>query len=184
MKRVWSVAALAAAFSLFAADDASAQAGVFLGGGATMPTGDFGDVADVGWMGFGGVTFPVGQDGLFMGAEGFYGNNAHDVAGVESNLYGGNALIGVNFYDAGEAGPFVGAGLGFMSHEVQFEAAPALDATESAFALSGLAGLAFPLGGAQGTLTASFTRGFGDLEETMFAGIFAGIGIPLGGGGM
>jgi hypothetical protein len=184
MKRVWSVAALAAACSLFGSGDAAAQAGVFLGGGATMPTGDFGDFANVGWMGFGGVGFPVGQDGLFLGAEGFYGSNGHEVEGIKTNLYGGNALIGVNFYEQGEAGPFVAAGLGLMTQQLKSETIPALEDSASGFALTGLAGLSFPLGTVEGMLSATFTRAFGDLEDLMFAGIFAGIGIPVGGGGM
>lgn len=186
MGRVWSVAALAAAISMSAPASAAAQVGLFLGGGATMPTGDFNDVANVGWLGHAGITYLVGQDGLFVGAEGFYGSNEHELEGTQSNLYGGHALIGVNFFNPGEAGPFVAAGAGLLTHEIVVEDTPALDVSESGFGLTGLAGVSFPLGtAAQGSLSASFTRGFGDLDDfTMFAGLHATVGFTLGDSGM
>ena len=63
--------------ALFAAHQASAQTIIYVGGGATFPTGDFGDLANTGWQAIGGVLFPVGPEGLMVGADAFYGQNNH-----------------------------------------------------------------------------------------------------------
>jgi len=178
------------AFTLSVAD-ASAQATVVLTAGLTVPTGDYAefpedvnDGAKAGWMGQGAVTFPVGAEGLFLGAGGFYGSNKHEFEGDKTNLFGGSALVGFRFGEPDMPGGFVYAGGGLMSHQYKSDDFPSLEGTDSGFALSGGAGATLPLGTVNGILSASFTRGFGDVEGTTFFGVSAGLGIPVGGNGM
>jgi hypothetical protein len=52
----------------------SAQ-GVFLGGGATFPVSDYGDYANTGYLLIAGGGRPVGDSGLGVGLEAFYGRD-------------------------------------------------------------------------------------------------------------
>ena len=56
---------------------AQAQTTIYISGGAAIPTSDFGDFANTGWMAAGGVLFDVGPSGLGVGAEVFCGQNSH-----------------------------------------------------------------------------------------------------------
>ncbi|MDX1494339.1 MAG: hypothetical protein R3253_09785 [Longimicrobiales bacterium] len=163
---------------------------VFIGGGASVPTGDFsdfgdGDGANAGWMGFGGVLFPIGEAGLSAGVEGFFGSNSHDTDGDKTDLYGGMALLGYSFGAEGAAvSPLVFGGLGFLTHSYKSESFPSAEGSESGLALGFGAGLGFPLGGVGGMLAASYNMGLGDVDATTFIGISAAIQIAMGGGSM
>lgn len=190
MKRLAAIASsFLLALALLMPATAQAQA-VFVGGGATVPTGDFsdfggGDGANTGWMGFGGVLFPVGDAGLSAGAEAFYGSNSHDTDGDKTNLYGGLALLAYSFGAPGAAvSPMVFGGLGFMTHSYKSESFPAAEGSESGLAMGFGAGLGFPLGGVGGMVAASYNMGLGNIDATTFIGISAGIQIAVGGGSM
>jgi hypothetical protein len=174
--------AAAVAASLTLASSASAQA-VFLGAGATIPTSTYGDYAKTGWMGFGGVLFPVGDAGLSVGGEGFYGSNSHETEGDKTNLYGAMGLVGFSFMPEASAQPFVYAGAGYMTHSYKSDSFPTAEGSESAMAVGLGGGVSFPLGGVRGMAAASYNQGLDTLKETKFIGISAAIQIMLGGAG-
>ena len=84
MKRLVCAALITAFFALSSPADVSAQAWIFVGGGATIPTGDFSDFpgdtdgANTGWQGGVGAQFLIGELGLSVGPRVFYGSNNHD----------------------------------------------------------------------------------------------------------
>jgi hypothetical protein len=76
------------------ATPAAGQIGFVLGGGPTLPMGDFGDVAKLGWMGLAGVKLGLPLLPVQFRAEGLYGQNTHDVGPAgKTRLYGGMANV-------------------------------------------------------------------------------------------
>jgi opacity protein-like surface antigen len=104
-------------FLTAAAVPLQAQLGFFVGGGATMPSGDFGDYARTGWMALGGMNFGVGMPVSFR-AEGMYGSNSHEGdSGDKTNLLGGMASASYVFGLSGPISPYITAGIGALSHQ-------------------------------------------------------------------
>jgi hypothetical protein len=89
------------------------------GGGPSIPIGDFGDIAKTGWMVGGGVLLPIGQAGMWAGAEGLYGRNGISVGDIDFDeswtLTGGNALLGMTFSPGQSMSPFVFGSVGLLS---------------------------------------------------------------------
>lgn len=178
MKRTIAIMVALAMLGIAGARDVSAQ-GIFVGGGATIPTGDFGEVANAGWMVFGGVMSPVGTQGLQIGAEGYYGGNGHELTDGSSDLYGALALAGLTFGpEDAAASPFVFGGLGFMSHSAEVLG---VEATESGVAVSGGAGVSFPFSPAvRGKIMGSYLHGFIEDSATAMFGLSAAIQFLFG----
>jgi hypothetical protein len=185
MKR-FVTAALALAFvGGLAPAPTAAQITVFIDGGATIPTGDYGDYANTGWMGSAGVTVPVGESGLFVAGTGFYGSNNHsDIDGDKTNLLGGVGSLGYAIASDGSMMPYVFGSVGFMQHSYKSDTYPDLEDSVSGLAFGGGAGVSFPLGGINGNVQGAYIMGSGDIDGTQFFSIGAGIGIPLGGDAM
>ena len=179
MKRSIAVAVAVTVMGVAGARDASGQ-GIFAGGGVTIPTGDYGDFANTGWMAFGGVLSPVGTQGLSIGAEGFFGSNGYDVTEGKSNLYGALALGGLTFGAEGAAAsPFVFGGLGFMTHSA--EPAIGADVSESGVALAGGGGVSFPFSPAvQGMIVGNYLHAFIEDGSTALFGLSAAIQFLFG----
>jgi len=171
---------LVAALTLTLSGDLSAQASVFLGGGLTIPTGEYSDYAKTGWNGFGGVLFAVGEAGLAVGAEGFFGSNSHDYEGDKTNLYGGMGLVSYSIDTGSSAAPFVFGGVGYMTHSYKSDDFPDDEGSASGLAAGFGGGVSFPLGGVNGILAGSFVSGFGDIDGTHLVGINAAVQIPFG----
>lgn len=92
---------------------------VHLGGGAIMPSGDFGTYANTGWDGFVGVSKPLAsRPDISLNAIAFYGHAGHDGptgdatnipgVGVGLNCALGNATM--------SARPYVGLSVGMLQH--------------------------------------------------------------------
>lgn len=89
---------------------------IYVLAGLSAPTGDYGDVADTGWLAAGGVTFPVGQAGLWAGAEGLYSRNGFSNVEDESfKLFSAMGVLGYDIPTESSVSPFVFGGLGLMS---------------------------------------------------------------------
>ena len=162
MKRLLCAALAVASLALSAPENSSAQANVFLGGGVTLPVSDFGELANTGWQGWAGALAPVGDAGIQLGGEGFYGKNNHETDGNQTRLYGFLALVGMMWGEPDGLQPGVYGGLGFMNRSFTSETIPALDSSASSFAWGGGAGVGYPLGGVNGWLGGSYTSGTGD----------------------
>jgi len=94
----------------------AAQVGVFLGGGATVPSSDFGDYAKTGWMATGGVALSFPNLPVQVRGDLLYGRNTHDdTSGDRTDLIGGIANVTYAF-PAGNLQPYVVAGVGVLNH--------------------------------------------------------------------
>lgn len=170
--------ALFALFFLSHPGDASAQ-GIFLGGGITSPTGDYGDYADVGWMVEAGFNIPISDNGLYAFVDGLYGSNNHEIEGDKTNLLG--AFGGLEY--ALESGLFVFGEVGLLKHSYKSDDFPEYEGDDTGFAFGGGVGYAFPIGNFTGWALGRYIQGQFDGEDgnTTFLGIMAGVTVPLGG---
>lgn len=155
----------------------SAQS-VFVLGGAAVPTGDYGDFADVGWMVSGGVTFDVGEGGLFAGVEGLYSRSGTELEDVSSKPYSAMGFLGYDLPTGGAVTPYLYAGAGIQG--VTVSAAGESD-SESAFGYQFGAGLSFGTSGNVSPLVEVRYQGSGDEDVDLnFVGIAGGVSIGLG----
>jgi hypothetical protein len=186
MKRTVCLALAGAFYAMAAAGGVSAQATIVLGGGLSLPTGDYNTYAKPGWLGHAGVDFPVGDAGLSVGAHGFFGSNNHDeavagvLAGDKTNLYGGVASVGYAIQTTSSLTPQIFGLAGIMTHAYKSTSG---DDSQAAFAAGGGVGIGFPLGSIQGVIEGTYLSGFGKNKDTHIFGVDVGVGIPLGGGG-
>jgi len=143
-----SVLFLAAFAFLAFAIPAQAQTTLYIAGGATFPTGDFGEYANTGWMAAGGAIFGLGDSGFGVGGEIFYGQNNHgsDEVDLDSKTspYGIMAIADYAFGSEGSIRPYVFGGLGVLVHRFSAEGFEA--ESESQFGYQAGAGLGFPIG--------------------------------------
>jgi len=163
---------------------ANAQS-IYLLAGASMPSGDYGDEdildAETGWLAAAGVTIPVGQAGLWAGAEGMYGRNG--IADIDESfkLFSVMGLLGYNIPTESTVSPYVWGGAGLMSISTSFENSE----SESGFGWQLGAGVGFETGGnINPFVEARYQSGSIDLDEESFTvsllGLEAGVSIDLG----
>jgi opacity protein-like surface antigen len=185
--RILSVAA-AALIALSVPSAANAQ--FYISGGATFPSGDFGDYAKTGWQIAGGYLFDLGTEGLSVGIDGFYGENKHDVGeetspGLESdsktNPYG---IMGVVLYEFGLDGsvqPYAFGGLGWLAHKFSGEIfGEDVSETDSGFGWQLGAGVAFPVSQSIALYgEGRYTAGTGDVSETKFFSLLGGVSFGI-----
>lgn len=176
IRRTLAGAALVLAVALVAPAVAQAQ-GIYIGGGITVPTGDLKDDggADTGWMGIAGFSFDVGDSGLSIGGEGFYGRNSLEADGDDISIYGLMGTVLLRVGDEAVVGPYVFGGAGLLASNPSIEAQPEAE-TESEFGYQFGAGLDIPLGGA-----GIFVEGrFMGSDTSTFFGVMAGVGFGIG----
>jgi hypothetical protein len=149
---------------------------VFFGGGLTVPTGDFGNVAKTGWMGTGGIGIPAGTQGLVLAAEGYFGTNDWDppTLAESTDLIAGLGTIGYSISQASKVHPYVLGGVGFLSAKTK---TATTSTTETEFAFTGAAGLVFSLSPTVGLWVEGRYVHAGD---TRFFPVLAGLYIQLG----
>lgn len=173
----------AAALLLLTPSPSQAQANpfIFIGGGITIPMGDFGDLAKSGWMATGGFGVSVGTGKLAIGGEGYYGRNSHDGPSEDAtNLIGGAAWLAYRLGQPGRVAPYVIGSAGFLAADFDPED-PADDVnTDTEFAWSGGAGVDIPLSGSVSLYIEGRYMARGDVR---FIPIFAGLSFSFGGGG-
>ncbi len=148
MKRMLHAAVALVLVSLVAASAAQAQtarASFFLGGGATIPTGDFKDVAKTGWNGVGGVNFMLPGVPFGIRVDGMYSQNS-DKAGSSAKvkIFSGNADAVFAFGAPGSmVKPYILAGLGAAN--VKVDDGAGFSESETKLAFNGGAGINFML---------------------------------------
>lgn len=149
MKRMLHAAVALVLVSLVAASAAQAQtarASFFLGGGATIPTGDFGDGFKTGWNGVGGVNIMLPGVPFGIRVDGMYSQNKLDAAGSDAKIkiFGGNADAVFAFGAPGSmVKPYVLAGVGAAN--AKFDDGAGFSDSETKFAFNGGAGINFML---------------------------------------
>ena len=114
MRRISFSVAMLGILAIGVPSDAQAQ-NIFIMGGGVFPTSDFGDVFDTGWMVAGGITFPLGPGGLWLGVEGSYGQNGTAIDGVDANPIGAMAIVGLDLPVPGGLSPYVFGGAGLLA---------------------------------------------------------------------
>ncbi len=123
---------------------------IFLGGGLSIPMGDFKnlDGAKTGWLATGGVGVDIGKKGAWIEAEGYYGSNKQDAppTGDKTNVIAGFGTVGYSFGGAAKVHPYVLAGVGLLAHQFRSTSAPTTNSTETKAAFNAGAGLSFKLG--------------------------------------
>jgi opacity protein-like surface antigen len=172
----------AAALLLLTPKPSQAQANpfIFIGGGITVPMGDFGDSHKSGWMGTAGIGFSVGGSGkLAIGGEGYYGRNSLDGPSEDAtNLYGGSAWLAYRLGQPGRVAPYVIGSGGFLVAKFDPPTGPGVTDTEFAWSAGG--GVDIPLSGSVSLYIEGRYMARGDVR---FIPIFAGLSFSFGGGG-
>lgn len=173
------IGVLGAVCALLVAAPASAQF-VWAGGGATFPMSDYGEYANTGFLVSAGFGMPVGDQGLSIGVEGFFGQNNHsDVEGDKTNPLGAMAMAEYDFSGADATQSlYVLGGVGILVHKYGSDEFGSDSST--GLGLTGGLGYFFPLGGINGYVEGRIFEARIESENTMFAGVMAGISIPVG----
>lgn len=111
------VALAAVAVMAFALPQAANAQSVYVLAGLGAPTGDYGDIADAGWLGAGGVTLPLGEAGAWAGAEALYANNgfASDAADGSFKIFSAMGVLGYDIPTESSVAPYVFGGAGLMT---------------------------------------------------------------------
>lgn len=177
MKRLTAAMMVGAVAVLVTASVSQAQAYVFFGGGASIPAGDFKDFAKTGWMAQAGIGVDIGDKGLFVEAEGFYGSNKHKAPAVDekTNLFAGLGAVGYSFMPEKKVHPYILGGAGFMRH--QFDPGAGASVSETKFAYTGAAGISFQAGS---KLNIWVEGRFLGTSDTKVIPIMAGLTINFG----
>jgi len=177
-RRIVAASALLMLLALPAA--ANAQIGIFLGGGATLPQGDYGEYASTGWMGHLGVLVPISSaPGLGVVGVASYGSNNHEFDGDKTNLFGAQGGLSYRLGNPERTGIFFFGLGGYLNHQYRSEEFPEDEGSEGKFAYTGGVGVEIPLSG----LSLWFDGAYTGRGDTKFFGINAGVTILVGGGG-
>ncbi len=166
---------LAVATLAVAAQSGTAQARVFVSGGASIPVSDYKDDAKVGYMAQAGIGFPVGAPGFVVGIGGLYGSNSHDQDGDKTNLAGAAAYIN---YDFGTTA-YVFAGPGYVKRSYKSDTFP--DGSGSGLAATGGGGVNISVRGIDAFVEGMYLTGFGDIDGTDAFIASLGATFPVGG---
>jgi hypothetical protein len=182
--------ALLAVFCFSLPSQVSAQ-WVWVGGGVTLPTGDFaddeGEDHNIGFITVAGLGFDVGPEGLGVFAEGYFGQNKFkdDHHGEKTSPLGVMGGVTYDFAPADPGGLYVFGQAGLMVH--RYTSDDFDSDSPKGLAFGGGAGYGFPISSFTGWVEGRYMHGMFSGEEgfedynTAFFGVLAGISFPLGG---
>jgi Outer membrane protein beta-barrel domain len=146
MKRMVSLV-LGAVLAMGVTVAAQAQVSLGVGGGVTIPLGDFGDAAKTGWHGLGSLGYNL-PSGLGVRGDFYYGQ--HSAKGAPSGvsakwkLAGGLGNVLYSFGSPGGIRPYVLGSVGFMNLKVTASSGGAsASASSTKLTFGGGAGLKF-----------------------------------------
>jgi hypothetical protein len=159
-----------------------------LGGGLTLPLGDFGDLASTGWHGLAAVSFqpanfPVGfqVDGMFhrLGVD----ENFPLGDDVNNQIIQGtaNAIYKFEVSPDTKVRPYIIGGVGLYNNKLTGDDVPDDFGSETDFGINGGAGFDFQAGAVALFLEGRFHNVFSDPDNTNFIPIT--VGVRLGGAG-
>jgi hypothetical protein len=145
----------------------------FVGANAVMPSGDYADYAKTGWMVTAGYGFwKSSNESLTLWVEGAYGQNSHEGDhGEKTKLMMANADVTYNFSPAANTSPYLIGSVGYLSHGYDAGELGDFDETEGGFGVGAGGGIGF----GKFWLEARYVMGMGDLDETKFIMIGAGV---------
>lgn len=157
---------------------ANAQS-VFVLAGLSSPSSDYGDdFAETGWLAAVGVTFPVGESGLWAGAEGLYGQNGIQDTDENGKIFSAMGIVGYDIPTESTVAPYVFGGAGLLSLSFSVEDAD----SESGFGWQLGAGVGFQ---GESNITpfveARYESASLDGGTLAIFGVEAGVSIGLGG---
>ncbi len=171
MKRVIpGVAALVASVSLVASPLA---AQVYVGANATLPQGDYKEYAKTGWMATAGYGFwSTANEALTVWAEGAYGQNSHEGDhGEKTKLLMVSGAVTYSFSPGANTSPYLLGSVGYLSHSYDAGDLGDFDASESGIGIGAGGGVGF----GKFFVEARYVMGMGDLDDTKFLMVGAGI---------
>jgi len=144
MKRIVSVVLAAGAAIVLSAASAQAQVSIGVGGGLSIPLGDFGDAAKTGWNLLANVGYNT-PTGLGVRGDFFYGQHNFK-GGIDAKwkLAGGLANVLYNFQGAGAVTPYVIGTVGVMN--LKADGGGGASASESKLTFGGGGGIKFKAG--------------------------------------
>ena len=119
-QRVLLASIVAISFAVTAPFAAQAQ-DLFISAGIAVPSGDDMDAFETGWMVAGGVTFDIGENGLWAGVEGAFGrNSAKEEIAVDENIkpFSIMGILGYSFPTEGSVSPYVWGGAGLAGASI------------------------------------------------------------------
>jgi outer membrane protein with beta-barrel domain len=182
--RAWRLGAVLTVGTLLASPRLEAQDAEFsLSGGVSVPTGDFNDVAKLGWQGSAGVLLV--QKGRALGFQLDGSFSQFDLEGPfdvnERFIYGtGNVVYRFESSDGSPVRPYLIGGLGVYNSKGTGPDAPAFGETsQTKFGLNAGAGFNFKAGGAGLFIEGRFHNVFADPSSKQFIPI--SLGIRFGG---
>jgi hypothetical protein len=113
IRRMLLASATLFAFVLVVPAAAQAQ-GLYFSAGAAFPSGDDLEDVDTGWLAAGGVTFDLGEGGVWAGIDGSYGS--HGITDIDENVntYSFMGIVGYSFDTEGNLDPYVWGGAGIQ----------------------------------------------------------------------
>ena len=177
----------AALMAAVGAAPAMAQTAKFsVGGGLTLPLGDFGDAASTGWHGMAAVGFqpanlPVGfqLDGMYQR---FGFDNVPDGFDAHTRVFQGTANVVYTFTTAEESTfhPYLIGGVGLYNAKASGDDIPDSDSNTD-FGINAGAGFDFQAGAVGLFVEGRFHNVFSDPDNTNFIPIT--VGVRFGGGG-
>jgi len=170
--RAFRNVALVAALALIAPAGLQAQTSIYFAGGTLIPISDFGDVADPGLMGIGGIGIGIGDTDFTVGAEGMYSPGNGSGTEPDVNLYSAMGWLEYEFGDDGSVSPYIFGGAGIIGGSEDG------GNSDTEFGYQAGGGLAFPVGGSTSLFVEGRYMGSDSLD---LIGLLAGLSIGLGG---
>jgi hypothetical protein len=171
----WLVAS--AALLLAAPQAASAQVGFFIGAGALMPMGEFGDYANTGFLVVGGVSIPTANQKVGVDVMAFYGRATHDGDLNEATNIPG-AAVGLTYMlsSGGSVMPYLSVMAGALQHRYDPGDSGFEEDSETQVMFGGGGGLAIPMSSMMLFVDARYAH----TKDTAFLSLSVGLGF--GGG--
>jgi hypothetical protein len=159
---------------------ASAQAAIVAAAGVTAPVASYDDYAATGWLTHAGITLPVSEQRLSVGAEAIFGRNGHGLPeGDKAYLWGAVGTVNRAFGSAEGLSPFVFGMVGLLVESFRSDTQPGLNASEASLAMGGGGGVAFPAAAMTAYVNAWLLNGFRNGDDVMLFGVTTGLKLPL-----
>lgn len=139
MKRLSTALVAAGAALVLGATPAQAQSGLSFGagGGLTLPLGDFGDVAKLGWHGLATVGYSPASGQIGFRGDFFYGQNSidEDAVGVggKFKIAAGIGSIVYSFQSGGSLRPYVLGSIGYFNSKGEPDTGPSSSSNDVGF---------------------------------------------------